>query len=43
MQVGLSAEGGEVGFAALIPSRKEEMIIPFFTCNFPNLLKWSCK
>jgi hypothetical protein len=26
-QVGLSAEGGEVGFSILIPSRKEEKII----------------
>jgi hypothetical protein len=42
-QVGLYAEGGEVGFQALIPVCKEEKIISFFLCHFPNLLKGSCK
>jgi len=42
-QEGLIAEDGEVGFSALIPSRKEEKILSLFTFNFPNLLKGSCK
>jgi hypothetical protein len=38
-QVGLSAEGGELGFPALFQSRKEEKIISFFPCHFPHLLR----
>jgi hypothetical protein len=41
-QVGLFAEDSEVGFPALIPNRKEEKIIFFFPCHFPNSLKGSC-
>ena len=43
-QLGLSTEGVEVGFPALIRSRKEEKMISYLLCFFPpHLLKGSCK